>query len=202
MIKKISFLLIPVFLIFLPVQASELVKVVINEFLPNPVGSDEKEWIELKNLSDIEVPLRGWKICDKSEKCFHFEDEKILPRGYLSLKREKTKLSINNSDEELILFGPNGGIASRIKFIGESKEGYSFSRFPGSDWKWTIITTLGKQNYFQPPEEKKDDYSNNHQSLINPITKESRGIFSLAIILGLVISGLGVFLMKKIIKKD
>lgn len=46
-------------------NASESGDVIINEFIANPTGSDtDKEWLEVKNLSDTEINLNGWHVTD------------------------------------------------------------------------------------------------------------------------------------------
>ena len=46
-------------------QAVDLPKIVINELLPSPAGSDaEEEWIEIFNPNDFEFDISGWKLQD------------------------------------------------------------------------------------------------------------------------------------------
>jgi len=132
------------------------VNLIINEFIPNPVGSDEEnEWIEIYNAGDNEVDLSGWKIQDVSGKAYTFKEEKILAKNYLVLYRPKTKITINNDAETLSLIAPQGETASQISFSGGSKEGYSFARFGPNDWRWTEILTPGKENQFSTESQQK-----------------------------------------------
>jgi hypothetical protein len=138
-----------------PTAAPEdvIAELVINEFIPNPEGSDEEnEWIEIYNVGDNDVDLNGWKIQDASGKSYTFKEEKIPAKDYLVLARPKTKISINNDAETLGLIAPDGAEAFKISFSGGSKEGYSFARFGPNDWRWTKILTPGKANQYSGDE--------------------------------------------------
>jgi len=124
-----------------------IAELVINEFVPNPDGSDEEnEWIEIYNVGNNDIDLNGWKIQDASGKSYTFKEEKILAKDYVVLARPRTKISINNDAETLGLIAPDGTEAFKISFSGGSKEGYSFARFGLNDWRWTKILTPGKAN--------------------------------------------------------
>ena len=66
--KKMSwFLFISFFLSPILISAEE--KIVINEVMPNPSGSDKnREWIELYNLGEKERNLFNWQIKNSSQK--------------------------------------------------------------------------------------------------------------------------------------
>ncbi|MDP3771662.1 MAG: lamin tail domain-containing protein, partial [bacterium] len=34
----------------------------LSEMLPNPIGSDSEEWVEIENVGDVAVALRGWEL--------------------------------------------------------------------------------------------------------------------------------------------
>jgi hypothetical protein len=80
--------------------------IIINELLPNPPGSDEAEWIELKNKNDYPVNLEGYFLKDASEKTytFSFNDFSDLNiNDYFILERSVSKISLNNSNETIYL---------------------------------------------------------------------------------------------------
>jgi len=131
-------------------------EMIINEFIPNPAGSDEEnEWIEIYNAGDNDIDLNGWKLQDASAKTYNFKKEVIKAKNYLVLGRPQTKISINNDAETLILVAPDGTEAFKISFSGGSKEGYSFARFGPNDWRWTKILTPGKANQYSEDESPK-----------------------------------------------
>lgn len=125
------------------------VNVIINEFLPNPVGTDaENEWIELYNNSDIDVALKDWWLEDASGQKYVFKDEEIARHGYLILPYSKTKITLNNNGETLSLYSPQGELAFKISYSGKAKEGMSFARAGQNDWRWTSIITPNTPNQF------------------------------------------------------
>lgn len=185
------------------VLAQQPMMVVINEFLPNPVGSDTAgEWMELKNLGEQDISLLGWQVCDKANRCFKFKEERIIAGGFLILDRAQSKISINNSDETLVLLSPNSEIASKISFVGTAKEGQSFSRFGKGDWRWTAVATRGDDNFWpeekgvedvevvNDPEIKKDPNLLGGEKFASEV-RDSRGVIFLAISIGILFSALG-----------
>lgn len=53
-------------------ESQVIIKVVINEFLPNPIGKDNApkpngEWVELYNLSSLPIDIAGWVLYDNSD---------------------------------------------------------------------------------------------------------------------------------------
>lgn len=97
---------------------------IIQEFLPNPIGKDtEGEWIKLFNDSKEGVNLGQWHLKDASGKAFYFGDINIKPGEYLSLDYRTTKISLNNSDETLFLFDKNNNLIDQLGFSGAINEG-------------------------------------------------------------------------------
>jgi hypothetical protein len=138
-----------------PTGVGAVISLSINEFIPNPDGSDEEnEWIEIYNAGETEVNLSGWKLKDASNKEYNFTNEKILASGYLVLLRPQTKITINNDAETLSLIAPSGEVASQIQYSGGSQAGYSFARYAKNDWRWTNLLTPGKVNEFSQENKK------------------------------------------------
>ncbi len=112
-------------------------RIIINEILPNPKDSDQKEeFIELKNLGLENVNLGGWKLSDESSRIYtitskDFTAVTILAGGFFILPREKTKIALNNTEGDAVkLFQPNGGLVDSIKYTGSAKENQSYARCP------------------------------------------------------------------------
>lgn len=140
------------------------VRILINEFIPNPAGSDsENEWVELYNDSDIDLNLKDWFIEDASGKKYVFKDEKINKKDYLVLNSKNTKISLNNNGETLRLYSPNKELAFEISYSGTAKEGLSYARYGTNDWRWTSILTPGAKNQF----------GNSNNSSQNNLSKDS-----------------------------
>lgn len=193
------------------INAGVIISLNINEFIPNPDGSDEEnEWIEIYNSGTSEVNLNSWKIKDASDKVYNFKDEKIVAGGYLVLNRPQAKISINNDAETLSLIAPDGTVVSQIEYSGGSQEGYSFARYAKNDWRWTNILTPGKVNEFSQ-EQKQNNSKTTQQEEISatpfpnaePLSaKESpntRNIIFIALGVGFVFSLVMLIFMKKFI---
>ncbi len=131
--------------------------VVINEFLPNPAGSDESEWIELKNLGSAEIDLAGWKIDDSEggSRPYTLPPETIIKaNGFLLLERQKTKIALNNTSDSVRLFNSAGDLVDQIDYE-EAKESLAFARDQDGNWSWTKTPTAGGENLITPLVETK-----------------------------------------------
>jgi len=199
------------------------VSIIINEFLPNPTGSDtENEWIELYNNSDIKVALKDWWIEDAGGQKYTFKDEEIMSRGYLTLPYSKTKITLNNNGETLSLYSPRGELAFKISYSGKANEGMSFARAGQNDWRWTAILTPNNQNQFSSESfqntelaiqqmDESDvtendttstasaDFSLKQQTVTSSASNVSNKIIIVAIGLGLILSVAAAIFIKKVL---
>jgi hypothetical protein len=122
-------------------------RIYLNEILPNPEGSDEgKEWIELFS-EHKDFSLSGWILGDKSssqileESTFH---------QFLTIS---PKISLNNSNEEIYLYTPNGLLSDTFQYES-TKEDVSFSRNPNGygNWTDTLPQTKNESNETESPD--------------------------------------------------
>ncbi|MEI2420449.1 lamin tail domain-containing protein, partial [Arthrospira platensis SPKY2] len=93
------------------------------------------EYIELYNPEDVPISLFGWRLEDRSllpaaeeedaaRRIFTFgRDALIGPRGYLLLWGKESRISLNNSFEQISLYNPAGELVDRIEW----------ERHPGAD---------------------------------------------------------------------
>ncbi len=124
-------------------------RVVINELLPNPSGSDSKnEWIELYNQGEKDVSLEGWFLMDESEKKFYFKKTKIKKKNFLLIKSKESRISLNNSGDKIFLFDPNSKKVDVAKYGKSPAEDFSFARRSKKNFLWTSLLTPGKRNEF------------------------------------------------------
>lgn len=162
--------------------------VLINEFLPNPIGEDKiGEFIELYNGGFNPISLSGHFLRDESGKTFYLSGM-LGPKEYLNLPRSLTKIAINNSDETLFLYDAEGRLLDKAAFLGSAKEGGSFSRV-GEVFLFTETPTPGIPNKYTLKSESDAGlaaYSYGTISLRAP----SLEIITLALTLG-VVFGLG-----------
>lgn len=132
---------------------------IISEFIPNPVGSDDNEWIELYNASDEEINLYAWQLDDQEagSKAYEFSTSTvILAKDFLLLAREETKITLNNSSDSVRLLNPLGGVYQEVVYE-KIPEGKSYAwDFENNEWAINDPSP-GVQNIFI--EDLKDDVS-------------------------------------------
>jgi len=164
----------------------QAVEVVINELLPNPAGSDEEEWIELKNIGQQAVDLAGWKIRDlKNEYVIQTEDfnSTVVPAGgFLLIQREISGLVLNNSGgEELKLFDSENELISQTSYTQTAEEGVSWARDEEGDYSWTVEITPCAENIIQPVDELSKDEPDQSGMMVGPAENYSvyRGVILL-----------------------
>ena len=90
----------------------------INEFLPNPVGSDNGEWVELYNHSSSTLNLNGWQLDDEDNgsRPHHFTATATISAfGYLVISKEISKLSLNNTHDSVRLIGPDNQLFGEVE---------------------------------------------------------------------------------------
>jgi hypothetical protein len=101
----------------------------INEWFPNPVGNDATgEFIELYNSGAMSVNLDRYSLSDGAKKRFKLDGYAISPGGYLVLKHAQDKLTLKNTNGEVLLYGPDGQAVDYASFTGVAPEGKSYSR--------------------------------------------------------------------------
>jgi len=100
----------------------------INEWLPNPTGTDAKgEFVELFNNGKAPVNVGGWTLSTDGKKKFKLSGM-IRANGYLLLSRNGTKLALKNTDGTLFLYDAAGRLVDHSAFEGSAPEGKSFNR--------------------------------------------------------------------------
>jgi len=102
--------------------------ILINEWLPNPVGNDASgEFVELFNSGSAPVNVGGWTLEASAKKPKKISGA-IPANGYLVFYRKQTKLVLKNSDEAIALYDAAGRLVDQSSFAGSAPEGKSFSR--------------------------------------------------------------------------
>ncbi|HLC76193.1 MAG TPA: lamin tail domain-containing protein [Candidatus Peribacterales bacterium] len=128
----------------------------ISEIFPNPTGDDaDGEWIEIENTLSTNASLCGWTLDDGEDgsKPFVLDTYTLSPQSLLVLERKQTKLALNNSDESVRLFDPNGEVED-IVIYATSEEGKSFALREDDLFVWTPFVTPGSTNEFRTAERK------------------------------------------------
>ncbi|MDO8505894.1 MAG: lamin tail domain-containing protein [bacterium] len=128
-------------------------KLFISEFIPNPDGSDDMEWIELYFDGAASLSLKGIQLDDGEggSKPFVFDTETISPRAFLKLPKSKTNITLNNDADEVRLLDTAGHIFDSVEYE-ESAEGVSYAKNSKGQWQWTARSTPGAVNEIVVPE--------------------------------------------------
>lgn len=123
-------------------------QIIISEFIPDPEGSDDEEWIELYNASDEIVELDNFSLGDNSSRRFVFDESfNVDAKEYLILEKELTGISLNNSGGDSVkLYNPNEELQEVVEYQ-DCFEGRSYARRE-DDFVWTKTPTPGSSNEF------------------------------------------------------
>jgi len=130
--------------------------IIISEFLPNPVGSDDREWIELYNKGIHLVDLAGFKLQDNSARVFTLDEDmdidlSLASGEYLVLEKNTTKISLNNTGGDAVkLYDPEENLLEIIEYSDTAQEDKSYARetMHGDNFLWTSAITPGEDNIF------------------------------------------------------
>lgn len=130
-------------------------KIIINEILANPVGSDNtSEFIELKNIGDTTICLNNWQVQDGSKSVYEIYNEYyslsfIRPNQFFVIYRDISKIALNNNGDSVKLIDNNGTLIDSISYT-DAKENISYARNTNNSWDWTPILTPDKENNIPP----------------------------------------------------
>ena len=126
-------------------------KIGISEFIPDPAGSDEAEFIELFNPTEEEVDLSDFKLDDEEGGSRGYlipAGTRIGPGAYLVLGKQKTKIVLNNTADAARLITPAGEVIQEVAY-DSVPEGASYVRDEDEKWVWTTTITPGEMNIIQ-----------------------------------------------------
>lgn len=124
--------------------------IIVSEFMPNPVGSDDNEWIEIYNTGPNPIDLSGFKLQDNSARVFTMGEESINGLSYLVLDKADTGIALNNTGGDSVkLYSPEDALLSKVEYADTAPEGKSFAKQASSSgFAWTIEPTPGAANIF------------------------------------------------------
>ncbi|MBI2552472.1 lamin tail domain-containing protein [Candidatus Uhrbacteria bacterium] len=125
-------------------------KLFISEFIPDPEGSDEGEWLELFWDGAEELDLAGFKLDDieGGSPAHTIEAVKAAPHSYALFPKSKTRLTLNNTTDAVRLFDPVGRLIDSVEYE-EAREGHSYARTQNGQWGWTGKLTPGAKNVIE-----------------------------------------------------
>lgn len=99
--------------------------VVIYRFLPDPVGSDDAEYIELKNIGTSPANILGYQLDDEDggSRPYTIPDNTSIPAGETAVfSREDTGIALNNNGDTVRLLDPDGVVVDSYSY-GKVAEG-------------------------------------------------------------------------------
>jgi hypothetical protein len=115
----------------------------LSEFMPNPKGSDDNEWIEIFNPNNLAVSTVGWKLKINGRNT-NLPVYEIPAEGYLTIPKTEAHFSLINKGAQIALESPSGEVAPSIEY-GTAPEGSSFAK-NDNGWGWTTLPTPGNEN--------------------------------------------------------
>jgi hypothetical protein len=127
-------------------EPEPLPHLVLNEILPDPVGTDTAgEFIEIANLDTGDADLSGWQIANQSGKVFNLPSEALPAGAVRQFIYAETKITLVNSGGSIRLVSPAGDTISSATY-GTAPTGKSWARSASGTWDWNNIPTQGMAN--------------------------------------------------------
>ena len=124
--------------------------VIISEIYPN-TSEGSKEFVELYNTTDKDIDLANWKLDDIPDNSattsspIQTLNGTIPAKGFLVLDEGVSlKIGLNNDQDSVILYDPNGAIQSQVDYKNPSK-GSSYMWVDGN-WVWNITPSPNAVN--------------------------------------------------------
>ncbi|MFA7245084.1 MAG: lamin tail domain-containing protein [Candidatus Magasanikbacteria bacterium] len=160
---------------------SDISVLYISEILPNPVGSDTTEFIEIHNPTEEDVDISGLKIDDEEggSKAYTVGANTLIKaKEYKVFGRQDTKLALNNTSDSVRLLYPDGTIIMEVRF-DDVIEGASYVRNSEGNWIWNKIISPGEVNFVEEITEVKSvkivkSKSNSVKAVINTSLEKIR----------------------------
>lgn len=140
--------------------------VYLTEIFPNPDGPDEEgEWIEITNFDKSAINLEGWMLKDEKTS-FTIGRITLQMNGRAMLKREDSRITLNNSGDALYLIDGFGKIVNGVSY-DKAPLGESFARDGRSEaWSWTSTPTPEAENIISEEEEDIEDEEGENEPVV------------------------------------
>lgn len=123
----------------------------ISEIYPNAAGNDaDEEFIEVENWGLEPVSMKGWALEDATGKRYAEKETVILPPlGFIAFPRKTTLIVLNNTEDTVRLYAPNGQLIDKQTY-DKAPKGYS-KTLVENVWNWTRDSTPDEPNIIPPP---------------------------------------------------
>ncbi len=131
--------------------------IVISEILPHAESDDRNnEWIELTNRGSDTINMGNWQVDDAEggSKPYVLGDSiSIAPQSTYLIKASDSKLSLNNTKDQVRLFDPTGKLLQTVEY-DEAPKAQSYANIliskedgsTDSQWIWENQPTPGQPN--------------------------------------------------------
>ncbi|MEA3273294.1 MAG: lamin tail domain-containing protein [Patescibacteria group bacterium] len=120
--------------------------ILITEILPNPTGVDSKdnEFIEFYNPNTYPVDLLGWKLSNKKEHEYVFENSFIInPESYNVIYRKDFSFTLYNENGSMTLSDKKDEPIDVLSFNGSAKTGQSLNKNLAGNIFWSSLISPG-----------------------------------------------------------
>jgi len=120
----------------------------ISEFLPNPVGPDDDEFIELLNPTNQSIDISGLFLDDEEggSKPYQFPQSTVIDaESFLLVSREESSIALNNTGDSVRLILPDSGVIAHVVY-DKAREGQSYVPDESRNWFWSKTPTPGEIN--------------------------------------------------------
>ncbi|HLD26020.1 MAG TPA: lamin tail domain-containing protein [Candidatus Andersenbacteria bacterium] len=135
--------------------------VVINELLPNPIGTDTAgEFIELKNTGSGSVDLSGWQLADAAGGSSPYTIPVGVSLGagsHKSFGRAETGIALNNDGDTVRLLDPTDHVKSSFTYAVSVAEGLSYNRLSEASYTLSTTITPGAANVITQASESEEE---------------------------------------------
>ncbi|MEY3470936.1 MAG: hypothetical protein RLZZ223_286 [Candidatus Parcubacteria bacterium] len=130
--------------------------VIISEIYPNPAEGG-KEFVELYNTTDKDIDLVNWKLDDIPDNSavpsspIQTLSGSVPAKGFLVLEAGiALKIGLNNDQDSVILYDPNGTIQSQVDYTNSPK-GSSYM-YVDNKWVWNTSPSPNAVNIAPAPD--------------------------------------------------
>lgn len=141
----------------------------LNEILPSPGieidwdGSGKAdyrdEWVELFNSGWEKIDLSNWKIDDEKggSSAFQIPNNTFIKSGqYLIFYRQQTGLALNNDNDSVCLFSPDGELQEEFSYDSVGIDEV-YAKDYGGKWQLSITPTPGIVNTINNEDDNNED---------------------------------------------
>lgn len=124
-------------------------KLKINEILPDTIGADAGEFVEIINATAAEIAMIGWRL-EVGEQEYFLPDQVVLPGALVVFYRDKSRLVLPNLKKEKVrLVRGDGSLSDSVGYETPTVPGAAWVNVVGRGWGWSQSSTPGLPNVWK-----------------------------------------------------